>query len=91
MHTWPPKDPDEVLDYQVDWSARLDTGEVITTSVFSIVAGTVTIDSQSFNGALSTVWLSGGTEGETNVLSCEIETDEGRTYNESVRLRIRTR
>lgn len=91
MRTWPPKDPDEELDYQFDWSARLEQGETITTSTFELVSGSVTLATPSYLGGLTTIWISGGTEGETNVITNEIVTSEGRTYNESARLRIRTR
>ena len=35
---WDFKDPDEVLDYRVDWSARLD-GDTIASSTWEVLAG----------------------------------------------------
>lgn len=91
MNNWPPKDPNEVLDYQFDWTDRLQVGETIVTSDFILAEGTVTIGSETFVGALCTVWLSGGTEGSINILTNRITTSVGRTYDESAKLKIRTK
>lgn len=93
MLTWPKKDPDEVLDYYVDWNdaddPRLETGETLASSTFSVVEGDVVIDSSSYAGSgLATVWLSGGTRGTLCVILNRVTTSEGRTYDQSVKLRI---
>lgn len=88
--TWPAKDPDEVLDYQVDWTDKL-AGDTIATSAFTVVsAGGVVIDSQSNTTALSKVWLSGGTTGATAILQCRIATAGGRTFEETIALPIQS-
>lgn len=89
MYSWPQKDPNEVLDYRVDWTARLESGETITTSTVFRETGDVVLASQAYVGPLVTVWLSGGTDGTISVLTSRIATNQGRTYDESVRLRIR--
>lgn len=95
MSSWPPKDPDEVLDYQIDWAdpvdgPRLVTGETLLTSVFSVASGSVTINSSAFvAGGLATVWLSGGTAGTTCAIQNRVTTSAGRTYEKTVRLRVR--
>ncbi len=90
MLSWPlPKDPDDIADYQVDWSARLEVGETIETSTFAVVLGSVTIDSQDFSGALTTVWLSGGEAGESCQIRNRITTSGGRQWDATARLRIR--
>lgn len=91
MLTWPNKDPDEVLDYLVDWTARLDLAENISTSAFTVVSGDVVIQTMSFTTKKSTVWLTGGTSGISCVLRCLITTTAGRTYDEAVRLRVRSK
>jgi len=91
MLTWPNKDPDEVLDYVVDWTTRLDVAETISTSVFTIPTGNVTIQSQSFSTKKATLWLAGGTDGTACVISNIITTSAGRTYDEAVRLRVRSK
>jgi hypothetical protein len=91
MISWPTKDPNEVLDYQVNWTNRLETGETISTSTFTVAEGTVVIDSSSAASPTTTVWLSGGTEGEACTILNRITTSAGRTYDQSVRLRIRSK
>lgn len=84
---WPNKDQNEVLDYELNWSDRLD-GDTIDTSVWTVPAG-LTKDSDEFNGPVATVWLSGGTDGENYTLLNRITTTGGRTMDQSVKLRVR--
>lgn len=84
---WPTKDQDEVLDYQMNWLARLD-GDTIDTSTWVVPAGLVK-DSDTFSGPVATVWLSGGTDGENYTLLNRITTTGGRTMDQSVKLRVR--
>lgn len=95
MLSWPTKDPDEILDYQIDWAdpddSRLEEGETIVSSTFSVEEGDVVIDNDDFVlTGLTTVWLSGGTLGTRCVILNRIVTSEGRTYDLSARLRIRS-
>jgi hypothetical protein len=96
MLQWPDKDPNEVLDYQLDWAdpddPRLQTGETLTSSTWSIVTGDVVINVGLTNytpQGLSTVWLSGGTAATKCILLNRVTTSLGRTYDKSVVLRIR--
>ena len=88
---WPDKDPDEVLDYDIDWSARLDTGDTISASLFSVAAGDVVVDSDSHQNTETKVWLSGGTNSTVAAILNPITTAAGRQFDQTVRLRIRTR
>ena len=73
---WPIKDIAETLDYGIDWSKRLaDDDDKIATSTFTVLTGGVTITQQYNNDTTSTVWLSGGTAGQTAKLKCVITTD----------------
>jgi hypothetical protein len=90
MLTWPAKDPNEVLDYDIDWNDRLEDGETISTSTFTVASGSVEIDNDTDTAGVTTVWLSGGTEGEVCVILNRIETSAGRIYDQSVKLRIRS-
>lgn len=93
MLSWPAKDPDEVLDYSIDWGTnRLQTGETIDTSDWSVITGSVVIagsPAPSINAGTTTVWLTGGTDGDVCELNNKITTSVGRIYEQLVRLRIR--
>lgn len=77
------KDPDDVKDYQLDWSGRLSDLENISSSEWLVPEG-VTMESDSFQDRRSTIWLSGGTAGERYRLTNRVRTSEGRTYDQSV-------
>lgn len=85
---WPIKDTNEKLDYAINWSQRLVEGETIESSVFTVISGGVVIESQSENDILSTVWLSGGTAGQTAKVACQIVTSDNRIYKEVVQIPI---
>lgn len=87
MKSWPAKDPDEVADFDIVWT--LDDGDSIASSTwaFNVQAG-LAKDSDSYSGSQTKIWLSGGTHGETGVLTNSIVTAAGRTFEESVTLAI---
>lgn len=84
------KDPDEVLDYTVDWDNRLLTGETISTSTWVIPTG-ITKDSDANDDTTATVWLSGGTAGTNYSLVNRITTSQGRTYDQTITIRVNER
>lgn len=85
--TWPDKDPNEVLDYQLDWTARL-SGDTITTSTW-VVPADITKDSDSTTTTVTTIWLSGGDASNANghLLTNRVVTAGGRTMEQSVVVR----
>ena len=87
---WPAKDPNEVLDYQIDWTKRLD-GDTISTSTYSVAVGTAVVDSSSKTTTTSTVWLSGGTLDETCEILNRVVTAGGRTFDQTVRVKIKAK
>lgn len=90
MDSWPSKDPDEVLDYRFDWTDRLLAGETILTSDFVLASGDVVLGSESVASPVTTVWISGGTAGTVSVITNRVVTSQGRTYDVSARLRVRS-
>jgi hypothetical protein len=95
MLAWPPKAPGEVLDYDIDWSLRLN-GDTILTSNYAIittdgVAGSLAIQSNSFLLTRTKVWVNSGTLGFTYVLQNTVTTANGDTMIESSSLPIRTK
>lgn len=92
---WPAKDPNERLDYEHDWTLRLEPGEAIAPPALCLVdSGDVVIDSSTLNGNVQKVWLSGGTvkeSGDPEKLTIRISTDAGRIYDEGILVPIRER
>lgn len=87
--TWPPKDPDEVLDYEVDWSARLGA-DTISASTWTVPVG-ITKDSDSKTNTTTAVWLSSGTLLSSYDLVNRIVTAGGRTMDQTVRIKIKAK
>jgi hypothetical protein len=75
------KDPDAVLDYEIDWSAWLGE-DTITASTFTVATG-LTEDSESNDTTAATVWLSGGTVGTRYLVTNHITTAAGRQNDRS--------
>lgn len=71
------KDPDAKLDYAIDWSEWLASGETISASAWTIPTG-LTNESETFDDDSTKVWLSGGTDGETYTVANKITSSEGR-------------
>jgi hypothetical protein len=88
--TWPNKDPDEVLDYALDWSERLGTDTIASSSWVDPPTGIV-IDSNAFDPTSTLLWLSGGTDGESYTFINRVVTAGGRTMDQSVKIRCKTR
>lgn len=88
---WPDKDPDEVLDYDIDWSSRMSTGDVIVDSQWTKVTGSITIDSDTASSLATKIWLSGGTLGETCEFLNRITTQDGRVMDQTVFIKVKKR
>lgn len=93
MLSWPAKDPNDVLDYTLVWNLRLPEGDSIQSSLWftdSTSPGLV-MDSDSFDTETATVWLSGGVVGTTYRVTSRITTANGRTMNQSVKLKCKVK
>lgn len=88
---WDPKDPDEEVDYQVDWSGRLDEGDTIAASAFTVPTGLTQPKPATFSDTTTTVWLGSGAAGTTYTILNRVTTAGGRIYDQSVKIRIKER
>lgn len=99
MPAWTAKDPDAVLDYT--YRIRLDAGDSIAPGdyTFTKLSGDVVIDSHALAalpttdedgiyGQVVTVWLSGGTDGETAVFEATWSTVGGRDDDDHITIAI---
>ena len=84
------KDPDSVLDYGIDWSTWLSSGETISTSTWTVPTGK-TEDSDSKGDTSTLIWLSGGTAGTTYELTNKITTSDNRTVERSIEIIVEQR
>lgn len=80
------KDPEAVLDYQVDWSEWLD-GDTISNSDWTVPTG-IERDSDDRDSTTATIWLSGGTAGEWYSVVNRIQTAGGRTDDRTIMIKV---
>lgn len=80
------KDPDAVLDYSIDWTAWLN-GDTISASSWDVPEGIVK-DSDTNDTTSATVWLSGGTAGQSYVLTNHITTAAGRENDATLKIMV---
>lgn len=78
------KDPNAVLDYEIDWSLWLGVGS-ISSSVWFVPDG-ITKDSESNTTTTTTIWLSGGAVGVAYLLTNRIVTAGGRTDDRTIEI-----
>ena len=82
------KDPNATLDYTFDWTAYLTPmADTIASVSWVLPAGLANV-SQSNTPMTATVFVSGGTLGESLQLTCRITTAGGRTDDRSITLKI---
>lgn len=89
MAKFPPKDPDEVLDYGFIWTDWLD-GDTIDASEW-LTDDSIVIDSDSSTSNTTTVWLSGGTLNDRCSITNRITTAAGRVADRTARLDIKAK
>ena len=103
-YKWPNHDPDEVVDYSVDWSRFLGTDTIINDGVTWKVNGETLTDSQSYSGdssnplllvqptntsTVATVRFGAGVVGTRYKITCQITTAAGLTYQRTIYLTVR--
>lgn len=82
------KDPDATLDYGIDWSDWLDSGDTISSVTWVVPTG-ITKTAQSHTDTISMIWLSGGTLGQSYDIVCRITTTGGRIDDRTFTIRIK--
>jgi len=84
------KDPDAILDYQIDWSSWLD-GDVISESSWPEVQDGITKESDSHDDSTVTIWISGGILGKKLKAVNRIITVGGRTDDRTIYFNIKSK
>lgn len=84
------KQPAEVLDYDIDYTDWLETGDTIASKTVTAEAG-LTVDSSAIWGASKKLkaWISGGTAGTTYKVTATIVTVGGCTKEDEFKVRVK--
>lgn len=83
-------DPSAVLDFAFDWSNWLAPLETIVTSTVTASPG-ISVDSSSNTNTVVTVWLSNGTAGRIYTVTNLVSTNQGRTDERTITVRVEQR
>ena len=85
------KQPVEVLDYDIDTSDWITSGDlVITAASVSTPTGLTVVSTSIFDDGLKVkVWVSGGTSGTTYKIETTMTTSDGRTKQSEWRVKVK--
>jgi len=81
------KDPYAVLDYSLDWTNWMPSGDTITSITVSADAG-ITIDSTTNTDYIATANISGGTAGNIYNIEFKIVTTNGLRDSRNFRIKV---
>jgi hypothetical protein len=84
------KDEADTLDFSINWENFFADGDTLDTSTWIVPDG-ITMESDSHSNTLSTIWLSGGTDGSSYVVTNEVTTSGGRTVQASIHIYVNDR
>lgn len=74
-----PKDPEDVTDFTVDWSAQLKAGATISGATFAVASGDVVIEEEDNDNTTATVRLSAGTVAlSPSIVNCHVVMSDGQ-------------
>lgn len=88
------KDPDAKLPYSVDWSKWLaNEGDTAASAAWTVPAGMTKESSpaETLVSGVATVWLSGGTLGQSYEVVCRLTTTAGRIDERTILIVIKSR
>lgn len=84
------KQPNEVLDYDIDFSRYLPTSDTIVSVVASADAGITLGDTLIMSGGkIIKQWVEGGTTGVTYKVQVRITTNGGRVKEAEFRIKVK--
>jgi hypothetical protein len=83
------KDPEDIDDFELDWTPQLKAGETLTAVAATTVEGDVTVGSAVVvDDALTVARLSAGTLGATARVRCRVTTSSGRQLDQTMKFYI---
>ena len=95
MDKWPNKDPNEILDYDIEWGGTASQPgraylDILVDSQWSVTGdGLLVLGASSFSNTATKIWLSGGTLNKQYIVTNRVVTTGGRTMDKSALLVIR--
>ena len=85
------KQPADVKDYDIDYSAWLTAGDVISTATVVVDSPELKVDSFFTNSTKVKIWLSGGVTNQRYKLTVTVDTDDGRRLQHEFVIKVKDR
>lgn len=90
------KDPQAIIDYSIDWSDWLAAGDSLMTGSPAdgsqwIVPSDLTNEQDSNDSDSTTIWLSGGINGQNYTVTNRVTSTAGRMEDRSIQIMVRNR
>lgn len=85
------KQPADVKDYDIDYSAWLTVGDGIASATVVVDAPELTVDSFFTNSTKVKIWLSGGVTNQKYKLTVTVNTDDGRRLQHEFVIKVKDR
>lgn len=82
------KDPDVVTYFTVDWADDVRPGEAVESATWIVPAGLTKL-AEGLLQTIATVWLSGGTDGQSYECTCRATYDSGRSEDWTILVECR--
>ena len=87
---WGRKDPDEVIDYGIDYSGSLADGDSLATVEWTFIDQSgCTKSNEGITGSNAKVRISSGTAGLNMKIQCRVTTANGEVLEDLAKLKIR--
>lgn len=83
------KQPIETLDYDVNYSEWITTGDNIEEASVGITPDGLTVESIFINDPKVKIWISGGENGTTYKLTITATTADGRVKQDEFRIKVK--
>jgi len=83
-----PQDPSAVLDYRIKWIDWL-AGDRIVASTWVTSDPLFVVENHSFTDTETTVWCRGGTHGFAYFITNKIVTEQGRTDERTLKIKVK--
>lgn len=85
------KQPAELIDYDVDYSEWLTTGDNVQSADVSVLPSGLVIESTFINDPRIKIWISGGTDKVNYKITVTMTTADGRIKQDEFKINVKDR
>lgn len=83
------KQPVDVVDYDIDYSQWLTSGDNVESAVVNVVPEGLTVESVFINDPKLKIWVSGGIDATTYKVTVTMTTADGRVKQDEFKIKVK--